>query len=196
MISLADAVLSHGGAVYGACMEEDCELTHICITRREDLYKIQKSKYFQSNTSDSFRKVREQLKARMTVLFSGTACQIAGLQGYLRGTGCEMERLYCVEVLCHGASNKEVFRRYLRSQERRFGKNVTEATFRTKEIPWQDGGGTSMTLSFEDGDFARYFPRKIVDDARGRLTRQICRRGGEGPHFLDEGLDNLAGRNA
>ena len=53
----------------------------------------------ESRLDDVFPTVEQYLDQKRKVLFSGTACQIAGLKNYLNK---EYEHLYTVDVLCHG----------------------------------------------------------------------------------------------
>ncbi|MFQ9935056.1 MAG: Coenzyme F420 hydrogenase/dehydrogenase, beta subunit C-terminal domain [Phascolarctobacterium faecium] len=43
-------------------------------------------------------------------LFSGTPCQIGGLKGYLRK---DYERLYTIDVVCHGVPSPKVYQKRL-----------------------------------------------------------------------------------
>ncbi len=97
--ALAEAVLEKGGTVFGAAWAEDFSLRHIAVQSEKDLCKLRGSKYVQSETGDTFRQVKELLKAGEYVCYSGTPCQIAGLKAYL---GKEEEKLLTVDIICHG----------------------------------------------------------------------------------------------
>ena len=82
------------------------------------------------------------------VLFSGTACQIAGILSSLDATKTKTNNLITVDVLCHGVPNRKVVEAYIKSQQKKYRKRIIDNTFRTKEVPWTSG--SSMTLYFED----------------------------------------------
>ena len=148
--ALANYVLDREGIVFGVYQNpETLILKQIPITNREDLDLVRKSKYYQSMAYPAFKKVKELLKERKWVLFSGTICQIEALLATLRGV--ETDTLITVDVLCHGVSSVEIFRSYVRSKKKRSKKKICKIEFRTKDIPWAGGGGTSMTHHYTDG---------------------------------------------
>jgi len=65
--------------VFGAAFDEDFIVHHIKIDKMEELWKLQGSKYLQSCIGDTFKETEQFLKQGRTVLFSGTCCQIEGL---------------------------------------------------------------------------------------------------------------------
>lgn len=77
---------------------------HISAKNEEELNRLRGSKYLQSRTENTFIEVREKLNKNQIVLYSGTACQIAGLKQFL---GKEYENLVLVDVLCHGVPRQK-----------------------------------------------------------------------------------------
>ena len=75
---LMRAVLEQGGIVFGAAFDEDWSVHHTAVTRLEEMPALQGSKYVQSRTGTCYRAVKECLRQGKRVLFSGTACQVAG----------------------------------------------------------------------------------------------------------------------
>lgn len=148
---IARYVLQNNGVVYGAEQGPDYQLRHIAVFDEEKLYGIRKSKYYQSDFSCVYTGVKDNLKNSILTLVTGTACQIQSLICYLNAAGISTDKLITIDVLCHGVSNKKVLEKYIISQEHRFQKKIQNVAFRTKEVPWYKGGGTSMTLFFEDG---------------------------------------------
>lgn len=71
---LARKVLSMGGVVFGATMDKDLKVKHICIDKAEDIHLLQGSKYVQSYMGVTYKQVREYLKVGRQVLFTGTPC--------------------------------------------------------------------------------------------------------------------------
>ena len=80
---LAEYVIKNGGVVFGAAFDDDWNVSHIAVEKTEDLTKVQRSKYLQSNTNGVFEKVKNVLNDGKLVLFSGTPCQCGGLSLYL-----------------------------------------------------------------------------------------------------------------
>lgn len=103
---LARKVLSIGGVVFGATMDKDLKVRHICIDKDDDIYLLQGSKYVQSYLGDTYKQVREYLKADRQVLFTGTPCQVGGLLTFLRKKN---DNLITVDMVCHGVPSQRAF---------------------------------------------------------------------------------------
>lgn len=108
---LAKKVFSEGGVA----MSEDCRSAEfVKVTDETGFKKLRTSKYLQAHVGDTFRVVKEDLENGLTVLFSGTGCQINGLIGFLgarKDVSAVREQypnLYCVDVICHGAPTRIV----------------------------------------------------------------------------------------
>lgn len=150
--AIADYVLKKNGVIFGAAMDQETRvLRHQKAVNSEELNSLRASKYYQSQVADVYPEVKQLLSDGQWVLFSGTACQIAGLYAYLGE--CKRDQLITVDVLCHGVASKKVIDAYLESQEKRFRKSIASFSFRIKEGKrgWQRGGGTRMHMAFSDG---------------------------------------------
>ena len=78
----------YDGVVYG-CYFDIGEKTakHIRIDNSTDLSKLQGSKYVQSDSSEGMKQALIDLHNGKKVLFSGTACQVAGIGINLNSDG-------------------------------------------------------------------------------------------------------------
>lgn len=133
---LAMSIINSGGYVAGAIYGEDFYVHHILSNCKEDVRRMCSSKYVQSDTRNIFEEVRKILSEGKEVLFTGTACQIAGLNGYL---GKEYVNLYTVDVVCHGVPSPDVYYEYLEEQKAISGE-IEEINFRKKDIlGWKSG---------------------------------------------------------
>lgn len=143
---LAGAVLGPGGVLYGAASDEEQGVRHIRVDSASDLCLLRGSKYLQSRTGDTFSQARADLEAGRTVLYSGTACQIAGLKRFLVR---DYEKLYTVDVLCHGVPSPAVWKKYLEWQVKRHGAGrVQRVFFRNKDRGWKQ---YAVELVFDNG---------------------------------------------
>lgn len=97
-------ILSLGGVVYG-CTSDGMNIRHIRITRQAELYRLQGSKYVQSDVRGIYTQVKTDLKAGFPVLFIGTPCQVAGLKKYIKNVP---EYLYLVDLICHGVPSQQM----------------------------------------------------------------------------------------
>ncbi len=162
--ALADYVLVRNGVVFGAVKNPDTqEVCHIMINNVQDLDKLRLSKYYQSDTKNVYQQIRGLLMQDRFVLFSGTACQVAGLYSALDKWKVNREiiwggasrRLITADVLCHGCTSRKAVSCYIKTKEKQYKKTIKDYYFRvkTKNVGWQSGGGTRMKLEFSDGTY-------------------------------------------
>lgn len=118
--------------VYGVAMTEDCYGCKF-IRCENDISHLRGSKYFQASMGDTFINVRADLTEGKRVLFSGTGCQINGLQCFLQR---QYENLFLLDVVCHGVPSPKLWREYACFQEKQYGKLET-VNFRCKEEFWK-----------------------------------------------------------
>ena len=108
---LATHVLMEGGYVFGAAMHENYVVRHICISDISQLHRLQGSKYVQSDMTGVYEKLSELLRSGKTVLFSGTPCQVAGVQKAMKEIA--MGNLITVDIVCHGVPSPLFFREHI-----------------------------------------------------------------------------------
>lgn len=142
--NIAKYIIDNNGVVCGAIYDESLNVIHDIVDNMEDLKKINGSKYVQSDLKDNFRKIKEHLDNDKFVLFSGTPCQVSGLNSYL---GKEYEKLYTCDIVCHGVPSPKVYRKYIKELEEQNSKKIASVNFRDKVSGWQ---GYSFTLNFDD----------------------------------------------
>lgn len=128
-MELASEVIYSGGIVYGCAWDGIQHVKHIKIENEEDIDKILKSKYVQSDMGLIYRNVKTNLQSGRYVLFSGTPCQVSGLKLYL---GEDYENLLCIDVVCHGVPNQRVFNEYIKTLEKKEKSKITSYSFRDK----------------------------------------------------------------
>ena len=129
--AISDRILSENGVVYGCILTESFEAVHVRAETAEDRNRMRGSKYIQSNMGDMFQQVQEDLHARRYVLFTGTSCQIAGLKAFLGKH--DTDRLFCVDIVCHGVPSLRVWKSYLAWQEEVHHGKVVSVDFRNKK---------------------------------------------------------------
>lgn len=132
---LAEQIISSGGIVVGAAMDDDCKsVKHIIVKSIENLEKLRGSKYVQSTIGDTFSKTKEALDEGIKVLFTGTPCQIGGLYSFL---GQEYPNLYTQDLICHGVPSPLVWKKYVEYREKGCGAAVQRTFFRHKKYGWK-----------------------------------------------------------
>lgn len=142
---LANNILNSGGMVFGAAFNREMMACHIGISDKNELNKLQGSKYVQSYTGNCYHDAKKALDSGKYVLFSGTACQISGLKRYLK---IDYEKLITVDILCHGVPSPKVWRKYLNEQENLYDAKASNVNFRKKSHGWK---AFSIYISFDNG---------------------------------------------
>lgn len=125
-------ILSQGGIVVGAEMNEKMYVQHIVINNVEELWRLRGSKYVQSDLNDAYSIVKTNLKTNRKVLFIGTGCQVGGLYAFL-GNKRYDGLLYTLDLVCHGTPSQGVFDSYISKLEKKIahkGENIKGFRFR------------------------------------------------------------------
>ncbi len=115
--AIAKSVIEKGGIVFGAAIDGEYKVSHICVENEDDLSKFRSSKYVQSWIGNSYREAEKYLKSGREVCYSGTPCQIYGLKKYLEK---EYENLLTVDVMCRAIPSPKVLKKYLEYQKEKY----------------------------------------------------------------------------
>ena len=132
---LAKIVLEQNGIVYGVIYDKNMIVCHSRCDSLNELEKMYSSKYVQSDTRQTFKQTKGDLENGKQVLYSGTACQIAGLKSYLQK---DYENLITVDLVCHGVPSPLVFKKYKQEIEKilKNGDKILNIDFRSKINGW------------------------------------------------------------
>ena len=113
------------GVVFGAALIMPAGVCkHISVDSVNSLYRLQNSKYVQSDISSALPECKSYLQKGRVVLFSGTPCQIAALKKYL---GEEYTNLITIDIVCHGVPSPKFLKEYIKNE---IPNDVTELFFR------------------------------------------------------------------
>lgn len=147
---IAERIIEKGGVVFGACFDEKWNVVTKYTETKEGLEAFKGSKYVQCNVGNTFSEAEQFLKVGRSVLYSGTPCQIAGLNKFLRK---EYDNLITISIICHGAPSPGVWKKYLKTiSEKMVPKNkvcftsskpefeITSINFRDKKNGWKEYG--------------------------------------------------------
>lgn len=152
---LAHKIISMGGYVCGCIYNDDTEAIHIVTDKKEDIEKMQGSKYVQSRAEHCFSEISKLLSCQKAVLFTGTACQVAALRVYL---GKDYDNLYCVEVLCHGVPSPGFFKTYKNHLEKKLNGKIKEIRFRDKRKHGWGSEHRTCVIYEKNGKLKEYRP--------------------------------------
>lgn len=126
------AIREYNAKVYGAAFESDFSVTHICVTRIEELAQLQGSKYPQSKIVHLYKKIKAELDNGEYVVFSGTPCQVNALKKYLV---VDYKTLLCVDLICYGVAAPKVWGEYLKTYH---PQGIKQIRFKDKENGWKN----------------------------------------------------------
>lgn len=134
-------IINQGGYVAGCAYDDNLVPKHIIVDNLSALNRLQGSKYVQSDIGNVYTEIKKLLDNGKVVLFYGVPCQIAGLRNYLNK---DYDRLYCVDIICHGVPSRKLFANYLSWLGDKYNGKVIKYEFRSKhKHQW------SLTLNAE-----------------------------------------------
>ncbi len=172
----ASHILDDGGIVFGAALSEDCrKVEHIMVELRDKLWLLHGSKYVQSEVGETYKQTKDKLQEKRKVLYSGTPCQIDGLNRYLElslGKNYESltENLLTIEVICHGTPSPRLFERYIEEKENELGSGVIGVSFR------DESGGEMLIMKIITENGIVYRKNKAEDSYYRMFLSNTCLR--------------------
>jgi coenzyme F420-reducing hydrogenase beta subunit len=130
-ITIANYVITElQGCVFGVILEnKTLKCKHVMAENLDELYPMQNSKYIQSYIGDCYIQCKKKLENNQFVLFSGTPCQIAGLQNFLDKV---YSNLITIDIICHGVPSPEFWRKYIHEIKSKRNRDISKYTFRNK----------------------------------------------------------------
>jgi coenzyme F420-reducing hydrogenase beta subunit len=153
----AEEVINLNGVVFGARFNDKWEVVHDFTTSLIGLSDFRGSKYVQSKIGTCYQQVKKFLEDGRWVLFSGTPCQVLGLNLYLRK---KHERLITIDFICHGVPSPKVFMLYLIELKHKFGSEIIDIQFRNKDNGWRKYG---FMVKFKNSD-GELVLTEVLDD--------------------------------
>lgn len=166
---LCEDIINSGGVCYGAAFTENFQVKHRRIASIEDICLIRGSKYVESDVSGVFLEVKEDLDEGISVLFSGTPCQVHGLTSFLNRN---YSNLIKVDLFCYGIPSPNIWEEWKKYISN--GRGIQSVNFRDKTYGWDN---YSLAVTFDDG--SNYLGNKQKDlyistFSKGAYIRKSC----------------------
>ena len=136
--ALSDVFLDRGDAVVAAVYNYKNRMMQFqLIDNKEERDRALGSKYMQSRPGDCFQHVYRWLNenTEKNLLFVGMGCQADGFRIFCEQKGIR-ERVFIVDIVCHGAPSPKLWREYAESLEKKRGE-ITYLTFKDKRNGWR-----------------------------------------------------------
>ncbi|SFO06981.1 Coenzyme F420-reducing hydrogenase, beta subunit [Pseudobutyrivibrio sp. UC1225] len=145
---LAKEFIEAGGIVYGAAFVSPNEVKHIRIDKVKDIDILMGSKYVQSNVSECWEEITNDLLAGKEVLFSGTPCQVESLKKIFRDYE---DKVYGIAVVCHGVPSPLVWKKYISLKMGQYDESkIRNISFRDKTFGWNR---FSLKIDFDNNEY-------------------------------------------
>lgn len=160
--AIVECLYRENTMIYGVGYDKDLIVKHMSINSLADIHKFRKSKYVQSDLSNTYRDIENKLVEGYRVIFSGTPCQVAGLYAML---GKTYDELYTIDIICTGVTSPRLFKKFIEMLENKYKKKVERLDMRYKiknGTTWNIG---DTQVVFEDGEIKR--------NPTTRLFRQV-----------------------
>lgn len=169
--AMAKHIIEEGGVVYGVGLDENFMAVHKRVCSIADLDDLRGSKYVQSDLQDTFLKVRQDLRDGRKVLFSGTACQTAGLHSFIGKR--YRDGLLLVDLVCHGVPSPYIWRDYVAFVSRKLNRKIHKVAFRDKK---HYGWHSHKETFYHDEGFTTYdhYTYLFYENIMLRPSCRIC----------------------
>lgn len=166
---LAEKIIVEGGVVFGARFDDQWQVVIDYAETMDGVRAFMGSKYVQARMDTAYADAKRFLKEGRKVLFSGTPCQIAGLNHYLRKPH---DNLLTVDIICHGTPSPKVWSRYLDEVVTAGRKAIHDVQFRNKRNGWKafnftmaydkDEKAVSLFSHHQQNHYMRAFLRDMI----------------------------------
>ena len=125
--ALYEKAIQKGWYIVGTVMDENLLPSLKLTNQAGDIELFKGSKYVQANPKMVYKEVCAVIKEGHTVLFIGTPCQCQAVKSIVGNH----EKLYTVELICHGVPAQKIFKEYLSWIEEKKNKKVDKLSFRS-----------------------------------------------------------------
>lgn len=137
--SFAKQIIQENGVVFGAKFNKKWNVEFSSAETLSESEFFMGSKYVQAEIGNIYKDVRKKLMEGRSVLFSGTPCQINGLNMFLKR---KYENLLTVDFTCHAVPSPQIWQHYLFTISKGH-PDFDYITFRNKRVAgWNDYGIT------------------------------------------------------
>lgn len=146
------------------------KVEYACGSGLDEIDQFRRSKYSQSYKGDIYDKVGNMLDNGISVLFTGTPCEVAALYNYLHR---DYSNLTTVDLICQGPESPRAMREYMSYLEKKYRSSITSVSLR-------EVGGDSwipqwMKVRFANGKiFFRPFYDTELGESLHTMQRLSC----------------------
>lgn len=117
------------GAIVGVSIKNNKAIYTIGEDTSE-IKQYQNSKYTLEDTNIVYQEIKERLENGKSVTFIGVPCHVAGLKNYLMFSKINIEKLFCVDLVCHGCVSPDYLQEHVQYIEKKKHIEVDDINFR------------------------------------------------------------------
>ena len=172
--ALAETILDLKGIVYGCAYLDNHHVAHCRIDNKKDLNSLRGSKYVQSDMNNCLESLIDDLKNDRIVLFSGTPCQVAGVESLLRTKKVNTEKFYSCDFICHGVPSPKLYEDYLEFIQNKYSSKIKKVNLRDKS---KGGWNNHMeSIELENGEIflGKYYVDLFYSNLGLRSACESC----------------------
>ena len=168
-IAVASYIIKKGGVICGAKYTKAATVIHGFAETLDEAKKFMGSKYSQSDIQGVFPKIKETLKTGRLVLFTGTPCQVHGLNLFLQK---KYNNLFTIDLVCHAVPSPLIFQEYINYCSQKLKSPIESIDMRYK-LPYGWGhnfsyrfhlqNGKNLTNPYSVEKWGRLFFSKLID---------------------------------
>lgn len=163
--AIALQFIKEGGYVCGAVFD-GAGVKHIVSNQKNDVFRMQGSKYMQSSLDGVYKEISALLKQGKKVLFCGMGCQGAALYSFFKKNK-NRDLLYLVDMICGGVPSALLVKAFIENEPkykqivgyRRKGEYVLSCLNLNNEVEYLNyrtlpivGFGSGLTNRYSCGD--------------------------------------------
>ena len=160
--AISEAIIRQGGVVFGAAYSDDFKrVEYRCVDELEDLDSLRGSKYcvtskeilIDNQTRSIFELLEEKIEEDRLVLFVGLGCDIGAVKTYCEAKQLNTDKLYTIDILCHGPTSALVHQRFVEDLENAHQSKLTFFSVKYKRYGWSS---SYIHATFENGDIFEF----------------------------------------
>lgn len=160
----------------------DNKLSYVYIDSFKKIINAAGSKYVFSDMNKIYKAIEKDLRESKKVLFIGLPCHVAALSNYCKCKSVNQEKLYLVDIVCHGINTRVLFKKHQRAIGIDLNKD-NKYYFRKKTNPYgleiTHKGNTIYSKSRFRDEYMLMYTHNIVADSCVRCDFAQSKRIGD-----------------
>lgn len=169
-LAFAKKIIEQNGVVFGVKYDKKLKVIHDYAETLEGIKEFCGSKYVRSDIQNSYRQVKQFLQEGRKVLFTGTSCQVQGLNVFLKQ---EYDNLVTMDIICHANPSPKVFELYVEEIQKSRNKTIKNIAFRSKAEGWRN---QNPVIEYTDGskEIEKTFMKAFLKECINRPSCYSC----------------------